>query len=340
MFDRFTTVKPRISLKFLVARLRLLTWCLPLLLLLPGPAALAQDAYPSRPVTIIAPFPAGGLVDFLARVFAKHLTEMMGQTFIVENRSGAGTNIGSALVAKSRADGYTLLLGGSANTVNMTLYKTPGYDIVKDFAPISEIVLVPSILLATPQLPVKSIDDLRALAMSRNLTYASAGIGTPSHMAGEEFVRKAHIKLLHVPYKGAPPAATDVMAGRVDLFFSTIPATIGMIKAGRLKPLAVAGVNRSVALPDVPTFAEMGLPDYKATAWYGFLAPAGTPPEIIKRLNEAINGLLKDPEVIKQLTDNGTVPVAPSTPSEFATMIKADVKSSRALIKATGVKAQ
>ncbi len=302
--------------------------------------AAAQEAYPAKPVKIVVPFPAAGNVDFLGRLFAEHFTHAMGQTFIVENRPGAGTNIGSAAVAKSAPDGYTLLLGGSANSVNMTLYKAPGYDIVKDFVPIAAIATVPNILLARPGISVKSIEELRDLSRSRSLSFASAGVGTPSHIAGEQFMRAAGMQMLHVPYKGAPAAATDVMAGRGDLLFATIPATLGNIKSGRLIPIAVAGTTRSPAVPEVPTFSELGLRTYEASAWYGFLSPAGTPAEVVRRLSAEINRLLASREVVDRLIENGAVPLPPSSPAEFAEFIKKDVESSRALVKKAGIEMQ
>ncbi len=323
-----------------IAWTTLFKWCLILLLAITSPVVLAQNVYPSKTVKIVVPFPPGGIVDFLGRLFARHLSDALGQTFIVENRTGAGTNIGAEFVAKSQADGYTLFFGSSANTVNMTLYKQPGYDIVKDFSPVALVVFAPNILLANPQLPVNSLSDLMKLGKSHLLTYASAGYGSPSHIAAEKFIRAARIELRHVPYKGAPPAALDVMAGRVDLLFSNIPATIVHIKSGKLKAIAVASAARSSSLPDVPTFAEAGLKDYSWMPWYGLLAPAGTPPTVVERLNEEVNRLLGMGEVIQRLVENGTIPAPRLSSAEFATQIVADVASNRELIQATGITIQ
>ena len=295
---------------------------------------------PSKPIKLVVPYPPGGVVDFLGRLFAEHLARGLGQPLVIENRPGAGTNIGSQYVAASAPDGYTLLIGSSANTVNMTLYKTPGYDVEKDFAPVAIMVTTPNLLLSNKDFPATSLGELIDLAKKQRLRYASAGNGSPSHMAGEQFVRAVKVQLEHVPYKGAAPAAVDVLAGRVELLFSNIPATIGHVKGGSLRAIAVSGSQRSPALPDVPTFAESGLPSYDADAWYGLLAPAGTPPAVIKRLNDEIGRLLVLPEVSSRLLQNGTVPVQPSSPSDFASLIRKDVRTSRDLVKSSGISIQ
>lgn len=298
----------------------------------------AADSYPVRPVKIVVPWPAGGVADFLARIVADGLSQKLGQPFIVDNRAGAGTNIGSEFVAKATPDGYTLLLASSNNAVNMTLYSSMPYDAVKDFAPISLLATVPNILVVNPKLPIHSVRELidYAKANPGKVTYASAGNGSPAHLAAEEFKQQAHIDMLNVPYKGAAPAVSDLIGGYVDVMFTNVPASLGSIKAGQLRPIAICSKTRSSALPDLPTIAETGVPNYEAVAWYGLEAPAGTPKEIIESLFSALDQAMKTPDVLQRLLREGAEPVI-SSPDALGEKVAADIIAYRNLIQTTGI---
>jgi tripartite-type tricarboxylate transporter receptor subunit TctC len=302
-----------------------------------GPV-IAVESYPTRPIKIIVPWPAGGVADFLARISADGLSKKLGQPVIVENRPGAGTNIGSELVAKASPDGYTLLLSSSNNAVNMTLYKHMPYDAARDFAPISLLAMVPNILVVNPKVPVHSVKELIDYAKTNpnKLTYASAGNGSPAHLAAEEFKQLAHVEILNVTYKGAAPAVTDLIGGYVDVMFTNIPASLGSIKARQLRAIAICSKTRSSALPDLPTVAESGLPNYEAVAWYGLEAPAGTPRPIIARLYGALSETMKSPEIGQRLVQEGTDPVI-SSPSALAERVSGDIITYRNLIETSGI---
>ncbi|MEW6768748.1 MAG: tripartite tricarboxylate transporter substrate binding protein [Pseudomonadota bacterium] len=300
-------------------------------------ALAANDAYPSRVIKIIVPWPAGGVADVLGRISAEELSKSLGQTVIVDNKPGAGTNIGSEVVAKADPDGYTLLLGSSNNAVNMTLYKTMRYDVGKDFVPISLLAMVPNILVVNPKVPAKNVKELIEYAKANpgKLKLATAGNGSPAHLAGEQFKRLANVNMLTVPYKGAAPAVTDLIGGFVDVMFTNIPASLGAIKGDRLRALGIGSKTRSPALPDTPTIAEAGLPNYEAVAWYALMAPANTPKPVIDKIANALKNM-KSPDVQKKLIDQGTEPVI-STPDVLASQIKTDVAGYRELIQATGI---
>ena len=285
------------------------------------PTALAAQNYPSRVVKIIVPWPAGGAADAIGLITADELTKTLGQTFIVDNRPGAGTNIGSEFVAKADPDGYTLLIGSTNNAVNMTLYKSMRYDIEKDFEPISILADVPNILVANPKVEAKNVSELIAYAKAHpgKLKLATAGNGSPAHLAGAQFKRLAKVDMLDVPYKGAAPAVTDLLGGVVDVMFTNIPATLGAIKAGKLRALGIGSKASAPALPDVPPIKDSGLPTYEATAWYGLLAPKGTPKEVIQKLSDALKGMNK-PEVKQKLVQQGTESVI-STPEAMASQV-------------------
>jgi tripartite-type tricarboxylate transporter receptor subunit TctC len=285
-----------------------------------GPV-IAVESYPTRPIKIIVPWPAGGVADFLARISADGLSKKLGQPVIVENRPGAGTNIGSELVAKASPDGYTLLLSSSNNAVNMTLYKNMSYDAVRDFAPISLLAMVPNILVVNPKVPAHSVKEL---------------IDYPAHLAAEEFKQLAHVEILNVTYKGAAPAVTDLIGGYVDVMFTNIPASLGSIKARQLRAIAICSKTRSSALPDLPTVAESGLPNYEAVAWYGLEAPASTPRPIIERLYGALSETMKSPEIGQRLVQEGTDPVI-SSPSALAERVSGDIITYRNLIETSGI---
>jgi tripartite-type tricarboxylate transporter receptor subunit TctC len=299
--------------------------------------AFAAD-YPTKPIRLVVPFSAAGTTDFLARAIAQKLGQNMGTTVIVDNRPGAGGNIGSDLVAKADPDGYTLLLGTvGTHAINASLYKKMPYDTVKDFAPITLVASVPNIVVVHPSVPAKSIKELLALAKSKpgQLSFASSGNGSSIHLSGELFKSMAGVDMLHVPYKGSGPAVSDLIGGQVNLMFDNMPSSLPHVKAGRLRAIAVTSAKRSPAMPDLPTIAESGVPGYDAVAWFGVLAPAGTPPAIVKKLNAEIVKVLKSPDVAARLAGQGAEPVS-NTPEEFSAYIKTEMVKWAKVIKASG----
>ena len=304
---------------------------------LPGPVG-AQDAYPLRPVTLIVPFPAGGSTDLVARLVAEKMSQELGQQIVVDNRGGAGGNVGSAAAAKADPDGYTLLMGTVAtHALNPALYKNMPYDPVKDFAPVSLLVVVPNVLVVNPEFPAKSVAELIELAKAKpgEYSYASSGNGTPLHLSGELFKSMAGIDIVHVPYKGAGPALIDVMGGHVPIMFDNLPSSTEHIKAGKLRGLAVTTAERAPSMPDLPTVAESGLPGYETYTWNALFAPAGTPPEVSARVNEAAVKALADPEVQAKLQGFGATVVA-STPEELAAHVQAELTKWAPVVKASG----
>jgi tripartite-type tricarboxylate transporter receptor subunit TctC len=287
---------------------------------------------------MIVPWPAGGVADFLARVAADRFSQNLSQPVIVEDRPGAGTNIGSEVVAKAPPDGYTLLLASSNNAVNMSLYGKMPYDTAKDFSPISLLAIVPNILVLNPKLPLHSVKELidYARANPNKVTYASAGNGSPAHLAAEQFRQLAHVEMLHVPYKGAAPAVTDLIGGHVDVMFTNIPASLGSIKAGQLRAIAIGSKSRSPVFPELPTIAESGIPNYEAIAWFGLVAPAGTSMQIIEKLQGLLAQTMKSPDTMQRLVQEGTEPII-SSPDVLAERIRADIITYRNLIRITGI---
>ena len=303
----------------------------------PAPSGHAQT-YPARPVTLVVAFTPAGPSDVLARVLGHKLEEPLKQPIVVVNRPGAGGNIGAEAVATAAPDGYTLLMGNnSILATNASLYKKLPYDPEKDFRPISLIGSQPNILVVNPKVPAKSMAELIALAKAKPgaLNYASSGIGTAAHLAGALFRAQAGIDIVHVAYKGAAPALQDLIAGQMQMMFATAASVAGFIKAGTVRPLAVTSLHRSSFLPELPTVAEQGLPGFEATTWHGLVAPAGTPAAVIDALHEATVKALRDPAVVKSLTDLG-VEIAPSTPDEFAKYITAEIPKWAAVVKASG----
>jgi len=299
-------------------------------------AALA--AYPERPVTIVVPFPPGGTTDILARIVGAQLEKRLNQAFVIENRPGAGGNIGTARVAKAAPDGYTLVMGTvGTHAINMALYKDTGYDNIKDFAPITRVANVPNVLEAGASQPYRSVKELIAYAKAHpgDVTFASSGNGTSIHLAGELFKTMTGVDIRHVPFRGSAPAITAMLGGHVDIMFDNLPSSFAQIKAGGLRPLAVTSSARSAALPDVPTLAESGLPGYEATSWFGLLAPAGTSPAIIRFLDEQVIAILADPAVRAQLDEQGAVP-HPETPEEFGRFIRAETTKWAKTVKDSG----
>jgi len=308
--------------------------------LLPALASSAHaQAYPSRPVRFVVPYVPGGGVDFVGRAVAQKLSQAWNHPVVVENKPGAGTNIGSEMVAKSPPDGYTLLVAGVPNSVNMTLFKNLPYDVEKDFAPVVRLSTAPNILVVHPSVPARSVKELIALAKSRpgQLTYASAGHGSSNHLSGELFRIMGNVNIVHVPYKGGGAAITGLLAGQVTMYFGTTPSTAPHVLGGKLRALGVTGANRSKILPDVPTIAEAGLPGYEQSAWQGLLAPAGTPEAIVTKLNTDIMHVLRARDLVERFAAQG-VDVVGSTPAEFAAFIKQDVAKYRKLLKSADIR--
>jgi tripartite-type tricarboxylate transporter receptor subunit TctC len=313
------------------------------LLAFAAPAAVAAAAdYPNRPVTIVVGFPPGGASDIMARILTAKLGSVLGQPFIVDNRPGAGGNVGCEFVAHAAPDGYTLLLGNNAIlATNVSLYSKIGFDPEKDFAPISLIGTQANVLVVNNDVKAHSLAELIALAKANpgKLNFASSGYGLAAHLAGELFKAQAHIDIVHVPYKGSAPALEDVIAGQDQMMFATTSGVMGFLKNGQVRALAVTTLKRTPSLPDVPTMDEAGLPGFEATTWHGLVAPAGTPPQIIAALNKAIAATLKDPDIQQKLANLG-IDIAPDSPDQFAAYIKAEIPKWAAVIKASGAKMQ
>jgi tripartite-type tricarboxylate transporter receptor subunit TctC len=301
--------------------------------------ALAQP-YPAKPVRVIVPYPPGGGNDTLGRLFAAKLGERMGQPFVVENRPGAGTMIGTEAAAKSPPDGYTILLSSIAtHALSPNLYARVPYDPIKDFAPITLLGVAPTVMVVNKDLAAASLAEFIALAKAKpgSFTYASGGNGTPPHINGEVFKALAGVDLLHVPYKGGGPALADLVAGRVHVMLDTAASAMPHVRGGRLRALAISAPQRSPEYPDLPTFAEAGLPQYETNAWYSMHAPAGTPPEIVRRLNAELVAILKDPEILARFKQLSTDPVGNST-EEFAAFVKAELEKYARIIKAANIR--
>ncbi|MEO6896601.1 MAG: tripartite tricarboxylate transporter substrate binding protein [Caldimonas sp.] len=303
-----------------------------------APLAVAQE-YPSRPVKIVVPFAAGGPADIYARVLAQKLQESLGQAFVVDDRPGGGSLIGTDLVAKSAPDGYTLLLMSNTHTVNESLFATKPFQLMRDFAPVAPINSSDLVLVARNGLPVTSIRELIATAKAKpgELSYASSGPGTPYHMAGELFKAMAGVDILHVPYKGSSGARTDVLGGQVDLMFDAVPTMSGHIKGGKVKALGTTGLARSAVLPDVPTIAESGVPGYEATIWLGLMAPKGTPPAIIAKLNAEVRKIVSNPAVATAWKAQGATPMTMSV-AEFTRYLDEDIVKWARIVKLSGAR--
>ena len=302
------------------------------------PAIALAQAYPTKPVTIIVPWPPGGPSDIAARPMAKALTEDMKQTFIIDNRGGAGGNIGSAMVAKAPSDGYTLLITSSAPIViNPSLYKSMPFDPPKDLAPITNLLRVPLVLVVHPSVPANNLQELLAYikAQKGNVQYASAGNGTPQHLTAELFKATAKLDMVHVPYKGAAPAISDLIGGHVPIMFDSTIAIVPQIKAGKVRPIAITSSKRSAILPDVPTFDEAGMKGFESYAWYGFFAPAKTPPDVVARLNAAALKVMKGPDWQKVLADTGSENVGES-PEQFTAFTKTEAVKWAKVVKDSG----
>lgn len=306
-----------------------------------GVAAVGPDGYPSRPVTIIVPFAPGGGSDNVARIISTRLSERTGGVFIIDNKPGAGTNIGNEQAAHAKNDGYTLLFGQVTLAINPAVYKNLRYDVKKDFSPVAHIGDSPTILIASPTLGVKSVQEIVALAKAKpyEINYGSGGKGTSVHLAGELFSSLTGAPMTHVPYKGSAPAITDLMGGQIQLVFDTAPSALPHIKGGKVKPIAVSGAKRLAEIPNVPTFAESGVPAFDAPAWYGLMAPVGVSPAILKYLNSEVEQILKEPATQQKLLQMGVVPVGGS-PEAFNKFIQTETDRWTALIKKNNITAE
>ncbi|MDQ2962836.1 MAG: tripartite tricarboxylate transporter substrate binding protein [Pseudomonadota bacterium] len=305
-----------------------------------GASGAWAQAYPTQPIRLVVPFPAGGTTDILAREVGQRLSLTLGQPVVIDNRPGAAGNIGSDLVAKSAPDGYTLLMCTvNTHAINPNLYAKLPYDHVKDFAPVILVAGVPNVLEVTPALPVNSVTDLIKLAKEKpgQINFASSGSGTSIHLSGELFKTMAGVDMTHVPYKGSAPAITDLMGGQVQVMFDNLPSSLQQIKAGKLRAIAVTSAKRAPALPDVPTIAESGLPGFEATSWFGIVAPAGTPAAIVARINADVNQWLQSPDVKEKLLLQGAA-AAGGTPEQFAAHIRAETEKWAKVVKASGAK--
>ena len=300
----------------------------------------AEAQYPVRPVRLIVAFPPGGGMDPIARTLSQRFPDAFGQQMVIDYRPGAGTTIGVELAAKSPADGYTLLLGGVANAISVSLYSRVNFDLARDFAPITLLATSPGLLVAHPTLPVKSVRELIALAGARpgQIVYSSSGSGTPNHLSGELFDYMTGVKMVHVPYKGGGPSIIALLSGEVSLCFASMASAIEYVKAGRLRALAVTTAQRSAALPDLPTIGEAGVPGYEAETWYGLLAPAATPRDIIARLHlEAVKIMaLSD---VKERLDKVGYLARTSTPGEYGIFIRKEIEKWGKVIKAASIRA-
>jgi len=308
---------------------------------LPAVSRVAKaQAYPSRPVRIIVGFAAGGPADLVARLIAQRLSERLGQPFVVENRTGAATNIATEAVVRAAPDGYMLLFVTATNAINTTLYEKLSFNLSRDVAPVASLIRAPSVLEVNPSVPAKTVPEFIAYAKANpgKLTMASSGIGTPSHVFGELFKVMTGVNLMHVPYRGAAPTASDLLAGQVQVFFDPMANSIAYIKAGKVRALAITSAKRSEALPDVPSVSEF-VPGYEASFWFGVGAPKATPDEIVDKLNKEVNAALDDPKMKTRLLDLGGAPM-PMTPADFGKFIADETEKWGKVIKSAGIKPQ
>lgn len=305
------------------------------------PLAAGAQNYPTKPVTIVVPFSAGGTTDILARIVGQALSAELGQSVVIDNRAGAGGNIGGALAAKAPADGYTLFMGTvGTHAINAALYKKMPFDPVKDFAPLTRVANVPNLLVAHPQQPFKTVKELidYAKAHPGAVNFGSSGSGSSIHLSGELFKSMAKVDMVHVPYKGSAPAVTDLLGNQIAIMFDNMPSAIQHVRAGKLRPLAVTTAKRSPELPDVPTIAEAGVPGYEATSWFGMFAVAGTPKPVLERLNAALAKVLKQPEVVAKIKEQGGETIS-ETPEQFAAFIQAESAKWGRVVKESGATA-
>ena len=303
-----------------------------------GPAHAAD--YPTRPVKWVVPYPPAGTTDVLARIVAQWLTEKLGQPFVIENKPGAGNNLGTESVVKATPDGYTMLLVNPANGINATLYKELSFNVIRDIAPVAGLVRTPNVMEVTPSFPAKTVAEFIAYCKANpgKINMASSGSGTSVHLSGELFKSLTGCQMLHVPYKGAGPALTDLMGGQVDVIFDNLPSSIGHIKSGKIRALAVTSAERDPSMPDLPTIAET-VPGYEATAWFGIGMPKGTPKDIIEKVNAEVNRALADPKMRARLAELGGKPIA-GTPDDFGKVIAAETAKWEKVVISSGAKVE
>lgn len=301
-------------------------------------AARAQAGYPNRPLRLVVPYPAGGSTDMLGRLIATKLGDALGQRIVAENRPGANGNIGTEAVVRSPADGYTILIGGAANTINQTLYRNLSFDITKDLVPFAMVGIVPNIMVVPTSLPVKTPQEFIAWAKANgpSVNYASSGNGATTHMSAELFKLVTGVQMTHVPYKGSAPALTDLIAGRTQVMFDNIASALQQVKAGQLRALALTGPERSAAIPELPTLKELGIP-VETTSWFGLFVPAGTPPDIVERLNQETRRIVVQPELKAQLTQLGAESRDWSV-QQLADYTRAEVEKWAKVIQVSGAK--
>ncbi len=305
-----------------------------------GTSAQAQPAnYPTKPVRIVVGFSAGGTTDVVARLMAQELTQTLGQSFVVDNKPGGGSNIATDLVRQAPADGYTLLFVAVTSTINQTLYPNVKFDLMRDFEPVALGAKVPNILVVNPSVPAKTVQELIAWARANNDTasYASSGSGTSIHMAGEMFKVRTGLQTQHVPYKGSAPAMTDLIGGQVQFMFDNMPSAWPHVQSGKLRALAVTTKKRSPSAPDVPTMEESGVAPFDVTSWFGLLAPKGTPPEIVARLNKVMNDAFDKPNIQQSYAKLGAM-AEKNSPQDFARFIDSEVKGWAPIVKASGAR--
>ncbi|TPQ33601.1 ABC transporter substrate-binding protein [Cupriavidus pinatubonensis] len=305
-------------------------------------AAHAEAPYPNRPIRVVLPSGAGTVTDQTARLIAERLSTSLKQPVVIDNRPGAGGNIAAIAVARAPADGYTLLFGTFGSlAVNKSLYDKPGYDPLKDFAPVASVAYLPNVLVVHPSVPARTVPELLALARKEpgKLTYGSFGNGSSSHLAGELFTHMAGVSITHIPYKGSAPSMTDLIGGRLTMMFDSVSTALPYIRDGRVRALAVTTQKPSDQLPGVPTLAAAGVPGYELTAWFGVVAPTGTPKAVVDRLNSEIVASLKQPEMASKLASQGTVPF-PSTPAQFGSYIRAQYEKWDGLIKSANIRVE
>jgi tripartite-type tricarboxylate transporter receptor subunit TctC len=321
-------------------RMRLLT----ILLACVGAAAAtlpaAAETYPSRPVRWIVGYPPGGSTDIMARLIGQRLSERLGQQFVIENKPGAGNNIGTGEVVRAAPDGYTILLVNPANAINATLYTKLPFNFIRDIAPVAGIARVPNVMTVNPSVPAKTVAEFIAYAKANpgKVNMASSGNGTSVHLSGELFMSLTGVKMQHVPYRGSAPAMTDMLAGQVQVIFDNMPSIIPHIKSGALRALGVTTAERAAELPDVPTVGET-VKDYEASAWFGIGAPKGTPPEVIARLNKEVNEILAEPTIKQRLAELGGVPIV-ATPAEFGKIIADETAKWEKVVNFAGIKVE
>ncbi|MCD0503283.1 Bug family tripartite tricarboxylate transporter substrate binding protein [Bordetella petrii] len=319
--------------------MRKLSWAAALALpfLLANPAAAAQD-YPSKPVHLVVPQTPGGASDTLARIMGQQLGQKWNQTVVVENRAGAGGNVGMESVLNTPADGYTLLMSYvGTQAINGALYTKLSFNPGTDFAPVATLATLPFVLVTRPDAPFKNVDDLVQAARKGNITYGSAGNGSVNHLLGEMFSSAAKVQMQHVPYRGAAPALQDLLGGRIDVVFTSLPSVAGSLKSGSLRALAVTSARRAKAFADIPTIAEAGFKDFDVSPWFGLMAPKGTPADRIAQINRDVNAALRDPKVIDSFAAQGAEPYITS-PEEFAEILRADVQRWSEVVRASGAR--